>query len=430
MSDNYNVIDADSLSKTFRSTDDLTAHHPHHISEYLVNGTPVAVSTVDPLPVSQSGANVISTVNSTATLLTAASVFTGTAEDASLYDSVVIAVKTDQNGTFTAQFSNDGTNWDSTLTRYYRTNQIEAPHRFTITRKYVRVTFTNTSASDQTYLRLQTVFGSKSSLNAPADSTLAQDFDAIVVRPTDFNTEVALGRRQGSTLWNKFGYNADVDTGTEVVASWGGTFTPMTTARTLSIVSTDATDDDGNTGANSLVVYGIDASRQAQTVVVTMNGTTPVVTTETWLGVNRIAIYISGTGKVNAGTITATATTDLTIQGQIPAGEGTTQQCIFFTQVNHQALIEWITVTTLKQSGGTAPVVTVKAWVYSAISNSKYEVARISIDTSISNFVEMSPPLPFPVGESSGFWLEATTDRDNTIVNARFSLVEARDVDA
>jgi len=244
----------------------------------------------------------------------------------------------------------------------------------------------------------------------------------------DYKYEVALGKVTGHTLWNKFGYNQDLDVGTEVVASWGGTFTPMTTARTLSVVST-STDDDGDpagTGANSVIIYGVDANRMAQTAVVVLNGTTPVVTPETWLGINRMAIYISGSGSVNAGTITATATTDATIQGQIPTGEGTSQQCIFFTQPGYQALAEWLTVNTLKQTNQ-SPVVTVKGWVYSAVSGSKYEVVRMSLDTSIDNHVELAPPLPFPIGEASVFWLEATTDKANTIVKARFSLIEVDD---
>ena len=158
-----------------------------------------------------SNQNLISTINSTDTLLNAGATFTGTGEDVSRFSSVIVAVKTDQDGTYTVEFSNDNTNWDSVLTRYYRTGQIEAPHRFTITRKYCRVTFENTSASNQTYLRLQTVYGEKNDLNAPTDSNLAQDFDAIVVRPTKYEYETALGRRQGSTTWNMFGYNTDVD---------------------------------------------------------------------------------------------------------------------------------------------------------------------------------------------------------------------------
>jgi hypothetical protein len=370
--------------------------------------------------------------NSSSTLLNAGATFTGTATDVSKYSDVIVAVATDQNGSYTIQFSSDGTNWDSTLTRYYRTAQINVPHRFSVTRKFMRVTFTNDSASNQTYLRLQTIVGATNNLNIPIDSVMSQDYDSISVRPTDFKSEVALSRRQGATLWNKFGYNADVDVGTEVIASFGGTFTPMTTARTLSIVSTDANDDGApaGTGANSVVVYGIDANRQAQTVVVTLNGTTPVVTTETWLGVNRIAIYLAGSGLVNAGTITATATTDLTIQAQIPAGEGTTQQCIFFTQLDHTALAEWLTINIVRFGVGTEPVVTVKGWVFSAVANAKYEVVRINIDATIENHIELLPPIPFPIGEKSCFWLEATSTQNNTVVSGRFSLIEYRDVDA
>jgi hypothetical protein len=197
---------------------------------YSTNGNIVISGTVD--------AN-----NSSSASLNAAAVFTGTATDVSAYSDLVVAVSTDQDGTYTIQFSTNGTNWDSTLTRYYRTAQINVPHRFSVTRKYMRVTFTNTSASNQTYLRLQTLLGSVGDLNIPIDSTMAQDYDSISVRPTKYEYEVALGRRQGATTWNKFGYNGDVDTGTETIWSAGGTFSRMTAAATLSVVSTNINDD-------------------------------------------------------------------------------------------------------------------------------------------------------------------------------------------
>jgi hypothetical protein len=222
-----------------------------------------------------------------------------------------------------------------------------------------------------------------------------------------------------------------VDTGgAEVVASWGGTFTPMTTARTLSIVSTSTDDASGGTGTQSLVVYGIDANRQSQTVVVVMDGTTPVVTTETWLGVNRVATALAGSAGINVGTITATATTDATTQAQMPPGEGTTQQCIFFTQDSHVALIESLRFIGTRFGSGTEPVITVKGWVYSAVSSAKYEVFRETLDLGVTTFADPLLHLPFVVGEKSAFWLEATTNRDDTEVSARFSLIEHRDVDA
>jgi hypothetical protein len=374
--------------------------------------------------------NKISTVNSSSTLLNAGATFTGTAEDVSQYQSAVIAVKTDQDGTYTLQFSNDGTNWDSTLTRYYRTAQTEPPHKFTITRKYCRVTFTNTSASNQTYLRLQTTFGTKGDLNIPADSVISQDYDALSVRPTDFVYESALGRRQGHTTWNKFGYNSDIDIGTETVWSNGGTWTPIVTARTLSVVSTDVNDASAGTGARSVIIYGVDANWVATTEVVTLNGTTPVVTSGTWMGVNRMSIYSAGSGMINAGIITATATTEATIQAHMPVGSGTSQQSIFFIQLNHTALMDWLYISLAKNAGGTQPIVIVKAFVYSAASGGKYEVFRDYINGTVENHTELRPTHPFVVGEKSWIEFQATTDQNNTEISVRFSLIESRDVDA
>lgn len=392
----------------------------------ITDRTSLIVSETRPSPT-----GMISDANSTATLLTNGSSFTGEWEDVSTFDSVVVAAKTDQNGTFSIQFSPDGVNVDSTLTRYYRTNQIEAPHRFTITRKYCRVVFTNDSGSDQTYLRLQTSYGSYPELNAPTDSTLAQDFDATVVRPTKFNYEVGLGRRQGYTLWNKWGYNDDVDVGTETVWSPGGTFARMTAAATLSVVST-STDDDGDpagTGAQTLIIWGIDENWEEQIEVITMNGTTPVITTGTWLGVNRMSVYACGTGLINAGTITATATGGgSTVQAQIPVGEGSTQQAIFFSYVDHQVIMDWMMLNAVKTGGGGNPLLTFKLWVTSFVSNSRYEVFRYALDTQREGHLEMSPSQPFIVGEKSIIELQVTSDTANAAASARFSLQHVRDV--
>ena len=325
------------------------------------------------------GGDLVSVSNSTTTLLTNGSVFTGGWEEVSNYNSVIVATKTDQNGTFSVQFSPDGVNQDSTLTRYYRTDQIEAPHRFTITRSYCRVVFTNDSGSDQTYLRLQTTFGTKADLNAPLDSTLSQDFDAIAVRPSDYKYEVAGGLRQGSTIWNKFGYNDDIDIGTEVIASWGGTFTPLTTATTLIISSGSVNDTSGGTGCNSIVVYGVDANRDEQIEVITMNGTTSVVTVSTWLGINRVAMFLCGTSQGNEGEINIIATTGGSTMAQMPLGGGVTQQCIFHIPAKHQFNAKPLWVNVLNK--GKNAELLVKMWVYSPVNNGKQEVFRMEIDT-------------------------------------------------
>jgi len=278
---------------------------------------------------------------------------------------------------------------------------------------------------------LQVLLGSESDLNIPLDSIISQDYDSVSVRPSDFHYEVALGRRQGATTWNKFGYNSDVDIGTETIWSPGGTFSKMTAAATLSVVSTSANDDSGGTGANSVIIYGVDANWDTQTEVVTLDGTTPVITSGTWFGVNRMAIYLAGTGEVNAGVISATATGGgSTLQAQIPTGEGSTQQSFFFVANNHQFLADFLKINAEKTSGGSSPKVRFKGWVFSAVSNAKYLVFNNLMDTSVENSQQVSPSQPFIIGEKSLLYFEATTDTNDTFASCRFSGILVRDVDA
>ncbi len=360
-----------------------------------------------------------STVNSSESILTTGSTFTGTAELNSFTD-VMVNVKTDQNGTYYMEFSIDGTNWDSSLSFEYDTTRINPPHVLVKGYRYYRTRFTNTSASDQTYFRLQTSYGQFNKLTSPINSILPENFDAIATRPTDYNTEVAEGKREGASLWNKFGYNDDIDVGTEVIASWGGTFTPLTTAGTLLIASSSSNDTDGGTGCNSIVIYGIDSNRDEQIEVVLMNGTTTVNTTTTWLGINRVAMFLCGSGQINAGDIAILSSVGGATMAVMPSGGGVTQQCIFYVPANNNFVMEWLMINVLNQ--GKDAELNIKMWVYSAVSNGKQEVFRVNIDTATSSEpIEINPNLPFPVTEKTVVWIECTSDKANVIVNARFS---------
>lgn len=244
---------------------------------------------------------------------------------------------------------------------------------------------------------------------------------------TDFRYEVARGNVTGATTWNKWGYNADIDTGTETVWSVGGTFARMTSADTINIVSSNSVDNQAGTGARSVIIYGVDENYAAQTEVLSMHatdGTIAVTTVNQWLGINRIAVYLCGTGGVNAGTISATVTTGGAAQAEIPIGKGSTQHAFFFVQAGHTALMDWAWINVIKTSGGTKPEVITNAWVTSLVSGSKYDVMTDYMDVAIENVHEYNPSQPFVVGEKSLIEFQTTTDTDNTAVSIRFSLIE------
>ena len=79
---------------------------------------------------------------------------------------------------------------------------------------------------------------------------------------------------------NKFGRNTDVDSAAaEDVWDGGGIWVAPTAARVHNLVSADAADDAAGTGAQTVLVTGLDGTWTETSETVTMDGITPVATT-------------------------------------------------------------------------------------------------------------------------------------------------------
>jgi hypothetical protein len=237
----------------------------------------------------------------------------------------------------------------------------------------------------------------------------------------DYTQEITRGTIPSAEIWNKFGYNKDVDSASpEIIASWGGTFNYLTTASTLEVVSSSAQDGTGGTGVSVVLIYGVNENHEHVIEVVSMNGTTPVTTANSYFGVNRMANYVTGSSDSNEGTITVTATTGGSTQAQMPVGEGTTQQCIFHVGIGKIFNASYLDMNINKLSGGSSPRVTVKGWTYSHVTDSKYQIFEWTVDTSTDHNIQIHPKEPFIVTGRQIMWFEADTDTNNTVVNMRF----------
>ena len=247
-----------------------------------------------------------------------------------------------------------------------------------------------------------------------------QNIEKLVV---NYNERVALGLQEGATTWNKFGYNEDVDGAlTEVVAEFGGAFAQnIGTAETLNIVSSSTDNATGGTGLRTAVIFGVDDDWNEITDVVAMNGTTPVTSNLAFRGVNRMTIYQSGSALSNVGAIAATSSSGGITMATMPAGQGTTQQCIFYVPAGKTFLASWIYLSALKKSGSGTAEITFKAFVYADVVGAQFEVYRDTIDLTVRDHIQLSPPEPFPITEKSIFWIEADSDSANTSVRCRFS---------
>tara|TARA_R110000772_G_scaffold268686_2_gene397492 strand:- start:42093 stop:43265 length:1173 start_codon:yes stop_codon:yes gene_type:complete len=357
-------------------------------------------------------------------------IYTGSGEQNG-FNYVGFNLQTDEDGTFTFEFSQDGTNWSKyPVIEFGVSSGINEVHGAWKGGRYIRPIFTGTGG--RSYFRLQVYYSNTTiTLTSPLNQGLSIDQDAVSVRPSDFTNETASGKRDGISTWNKWGYNDDVDTGAlEVIASWGGSYTPPTTATELSIVSTDANDIvTTGTGLNAIVITGIDENRTQQIEVVELNGVTPVVTGSVWLGINRVAPFLCGTSKINEGTITITAVTGGDTLAQMPLGETVTQQAIFHVQSNHTFLASWLHINVLKLTGGgSAPEVTIRGIVFSPTANAYIQVFKTKIDTAIENSIEFNNPELLPITENSVLFFTAETNTNNTSIDVRFSGKEQENI--
>lgn len=150
------------------------------------------------------------------------------------------------------------------------------------------------------------------------------------------------------TTINIQGVNEDVDAGTEDVVEAGGTYVgqpviPTQAAEALNIVSGSANDTAAGTGARTVKVEGLNSSGAWAEETFTMNGTTPVVSTSTWLRVIRAYIVAAGSGGTNAGAITIKHnTTTANIFCVIKAGRGQAANAVFTVPAGKTAkLTSW-----------------------------------------------------------------------------------------
>lgn len=407
-------------------TDSGNASHtlPHFLNPD--GATATAVSANNPLP---TGGGLISSGNSTTTPLGAGETFTGTGEQNS-HPHVAVSGKTTATGTLFFDFSNDGTNWDSTfpVSGYKIKANTNFFHPAVKLGRYFRIRLVNDSVA-QSSLRLTTYYGSGFvPANAPLNQAASLDQDAIFTRSTIPQDEIRIGRRTGVTGWTKFGYRTGLTSagGEEIVWASSATFTPLTSASTFTITYNSTTDgaDGGATGAKTLLFYYIDSDGLPAIAPHTLGSDGSDVTSFSGLGINRVPVTSSGTADSNVNAITITATTGGSTQAVIPAGGSVTQQAIYFNGSNHDAVAKYLMVNVSKFGVGTAPLVTVKAYVYSRLVDTRYEVFRYLFDTNVQTNLEISEPVGFNLSPTDVLYFVADTDQNSTDIVVRFSLNE------
>lgn len=249
------------------------------------------------------------------------------------------------------------------------------------------------------------------------------------LKTTNFSLEVAKGNVTKHGLITKFGFNSDVDTGSTPEDIWntGGAYVAPTTARVHAIVSSSANDTSAGTGARTVLLFGVDATYTRITETVTLNGTTPVNTVNSWLHIHLIQCRTVGSGGVNAGTITATAATDATVTISVEASQGQSASSVYLVPLGYTAYIMRLRSRMNCATASSAATVGLYTIPFGLSLQLK---TQMGINNSGSSFVELdyTDSAPFIVPEKSWIRLRCTSvTNNNTSVEAEYDLIVVQD---
>ncbi len=297
--------------------------------------------------------------NTTVIPLAADGQWTGEWRDVSEYETVTTSCKSDVTGTLYMEFTNNNNNStaDSSLP-YTIAADFNEVHTLKRTRQFYRTRFVNNSTI-QTSFQVSTFFENGGLLVSPLNLTLGQDADALPVRSVPVEFDIMQGKKGGVSKVNKLGSNSDIDTGTtpEWITEGGGVYTgfPVSDDETIEIFSNNAADTSAGTGARTVRIIGLDSDWNIQAETVTLNGVTPVTTTNTFRRAHTMFVTSAGSGDFNAGTITARhSTTTSNVFLTILPGISSSNYAVYTIPANKTGIIVRYTASCRKGTATTA----------------------------------------------------------------------------
>lgn len=246
---------------------------------------------------------------------------------------------------------------------------------------------------------------------------------------TDPFLMVARGNFVDAESINQFGRNPDIDAGVaEDVWETGGNYIWQATAQTLTIVSTSVNDDGApaGTGLWNLIIYGLDANFDQVQETVTLDGTTPVVTTQTFLRTHLAVGFEAGTTLANAGAITATYTTTGDPAFTVPAFQGRTTIARYTVPAGHTLMVTRVYGSISRTQSGTAELrfVTRDA---GRVDAAALVQGFAGVHSQGSSWVSIGYTLPAYLPEKTDVKIRATAGANNTDINAGFDAILVRD---
>jgi len=242
----------------------------------------------------------------------------------------------------------------------------------------------------------------------------------------DTGLEIAKGNVPGHSLVGFEGIDENVGTTEYVIWEENIEYVYPVAATLMNISSSSVNDTLGGSGAWNVTINGLDANYTEISETVTLNGQTPVSTTQQFFRVNRMVIHSVGAAGGNVGTIyigvgAVVAGKPVTIYNEITPGWGISSTAIYTVPDGYTAYLKYFHL-----GSDTAKIldVTLRSRCLTGCMNNGW---RVDYHT---RFLEPGPthnlPLPFPYSEHTDIQVTAVSNVGDafTTCDVFFVLVE------
>ena len=209
----------------------------------------------------------------------------------------------------------------------------------------------------------------------------------VHARGMSFGEAVALGLVAGASRVAALGVN----TASAALASfWPGNaaYPWIPSARTLELVSSSANDAVAGTGAQKILVQGLDLNYNAQQEFVTPNGTTAVALSLTYLRINGAIVTQAGSLQTNAGSINIRDTGAGTVRATMPVdadgmGTGFLSQTAYTVPAGNTLLVQSVLLGINRSGAGSNNNVTARNWVFNPLTGALVRPLQISTSSNL-----------------------------------------------
>ena len=216
-----------------------------------------------------------------------------------------------------------------------------------------------------------------------------------------FDLQVARGQISGHTVVSLFGYQPSVTSTSIPIWENATTYTYITSASTLTLVSTSASDD---TSAK-ILISGLDANFNPLSETLAMNGVTGVTTVNSYFRVNSLLMVSPGTGQsTNVGTITLKQSSN--IVAQINIGIGKSQSTIYTVPAGYTFYLDLAEVNTSNSYTGS----TIVTYKVQAINNTTGVKLTVLQQPFVSIYTANRASDPFAYAEKTDIQWQLVTN--------------------